>query len=187
MPEILSLGFENTGFTLFPRCRFLSILNLILKLIDYEGSCKMGVPEDKQKNLTAFQSGPLEDLTIQDGLIISAVYAVHADTEKCNQIKGLAQKHPLFVEKSEDTSARVNKFTNLMQGGQSLKAVEAVTRSLKPAHRKQAFEFALEATLADGVFTEKKKKTFLTLATKLALDNEFVDHKLATIQDKSDR
>ena len=74
-----------------------------------------------------------------------------------------------------------------MQGHQSLEAVEAVTRNLKPAHRKQAFEFALEAALADGVFTEKKKKTFLTLATKLALDNEFVDHKLATIQDKSDR
>ena len=147
----------------------------------------MGAPEDKQNNLTAFQSGPLEDLTIQDGLIISAVYAVHADTEKCNQIKGLAQKHPLFVEKSKDTSSRVNKFTNLMQGGQSLKAVEAVTRSLKPAHRKQAFEFALEAALVDGVFTEKKKKTFLTLATKLALDNEFVDHKLATIQDKTGR
>jgi hypothetical protein len=74
-----------------------------------------------------------------------------------------------------------------MQGGQSLKAVEAVTRSLNPAHRKQAFEFALEAALVDGVFTEKKKKTFLTLATKLALDNEIVDHKLATIQDKAGR
>ena len=147
----------------------------------------MGAPEDKQNNLTAFQSGPLEDLTIQEGLIVSAVYAVHADTEKCNKIKGLAQKHPLFVEKSEDTSSRVNKFTNLMQGSQSLKAVEAVTRSLKPAHRKQAFEFALEAALADGVFTEKKKKTLQTLASKLALDTQFVDQMLATIQDKSGR
>ena len=147
----------------------------------------MDTPEDKQNNLTAFQSGPLEDLTIQDGLIISAVYAVQADTEKCNQIKDLAQKHSLFVEKPEDTSTRVNKFTNLMQGGHPLKAVEAVTRSLKPAHRKQAFEFALEAALVDGVFTQKKKKTLQSLATKLALDNEFVDQKLATIQDKSGR
>lgn len=147
----------------------------------------MGAPEDNQNNLTAFQSSPLEDLTIQDGLIISAVYAVHADTEKCNKIKILAQKHPSFFEKSEDTSSRVNKFTNLMQSGQSLQAVEAVTRSLKPVHRKQAFEFALEAALVDGVFTEKKKKTLQTLATKLAIDNEFVEQKLATIQDKSGR
>jgi hypothetical protein len=147
----------------------------------------MGASEIKQNNSTAFQSGPLEDLTIQDGLIISAVYAVQADTEKCNQLKELAQKHPLFVEQPENTSARVNKFTNLMQGDRSLEAIEAVTRSLKPVQRKQAFEFALEAALADAVFTEKKKKILQTLATKLALDNEFVDQKLATIQDKSGR
>lgn len=144
----------------------------------------MGASEDKQNNSTAFQSGPLEDLTIQDGLIISAVYAVQSETEKCNQLKELAQKHPLFVEQPENTSARVNKFTNLMQGGKSLEAIEAVTRSLKPAHRKQAFEFAMEAALVDTVFTEKKKKIFQTLATKLALDTEFVDQKLAAIQDK---
>jgi hypothetical protein len=148
---------------------------------------KMGAPENKQNDLASFQSGPLEDLTIQDGLIISAVYAVQSDTEKCNQLKKLAQKHPLFVEKSENTSARVNKFANLMQAGQSLKAVEAVARSLEPAHRKQAFEFALEAVLADAVFTEKKEKILQMLATKLALDNEFVDQKLATIQDKTGR
>jgi len=144
----------------------------------------MGASEDKQNNSTAFQSGPLEDLTIQDGLIISAVYAVQSETEKCNQLKELAQKHPLFVEQPENTSARVNKFTNLMQGGKSIEAIEAVTRSLKPAHRKQAFEFAMEAALVDTVFTEKKEKIFQTLATKLALDTEFVDQKLAAIQDK---
>lgn len=147
----------------------------------------MGAPEDKQNNLTAFQSGPLENLTIQDGLIISAVYAVQADTEKCNRIKVLAQKHPLFVENPQETSFRVNKFTNSMQSNQSLKAIEAVARSLKPAHLKQAFEFALEAVLADEVFTENEKKILQTLATKLAIDNEFADQKLATIQDKSGR
>ena len=74
-----------------------------------------------------------------------------------------------------------------MQSGKSLKAVEAVTRDLKPEHRKQAFAFALEAALTDEVLTGKKKKTLQTLATKLALYNEFVDQKLATIQDKTGR
>jgi hypothetical protein len=145
----------------------------------------MGAPEDKQDNLAAFQSGPLEDLTIQNALIISAVYAVQADPEKCKRISALAQKHSLFVEKPEDTSARVNRYANLMQGEQSLKAVEAATRDLKPEHRKQAFAFALEAALTDEVLTGKKKKTLQTLAAKLALDNEFVDQKLAAIQGKA--
>ena len=147
----------------------------------------MGAHDDKQNDLAAFTPDPLEDLTIQDALIISAVYAVQADPKKCKRIITLAQKHSLFVEKPEDTSARVNKYANLMQSGKSLKAVEAVTRDLKPEHRKQAFAFALEAALTDEVLTGKKKKTLQTLATKLALYNEFVDQKLATIQDKTGR
>jgi hypothetical protein len=97
----------------------------------------------------------------------------------------LAQNHSLFVEEPENTSARVNKYANLMQGGQPLKAVEAVTRDLKTKHRKQAFAFALEAALTDGVLTEKKQKILQTLATTLAIDNEFVDQKLAAIKGKA--
>jgi len=146
----------------------------------------MGTPEDMQDELAAFESGPLEDLTIQDALIISAVYAVNADVEKCKRISALAQKHPLFIEQPENTSTRVNKFANLMQGGQSLKAVEAVTRDLKPEHRKQAFEFATAAVLADSELTNEKKKILHTLATKLAIDNAFVNQKLSKNIDNTD-
>lgn len=145
----------------------------------------METSEYGKGNLTGFQSGPLEDLTIQDALIISAVYAVEADSKKCDRISALAQKHALFVEKPEDTSSRVNKFTNLMQVRQPLMAIEAAARDLKPEHRKQAFEFAVAVALADEVLTEKKKKTLQTLATKLALDNEFVDQKLANFKSKA--
>jgi hypothetical protein len=140
---------------------------------------------EKQFDFMAFTPDPLEDLTIQDALIISAVHAVQADPKKCKRISTLAQKHPLFVEKPENTAARVNKYVNLMQGGKSVKAVEAVTNYLNPEHRQQAFEFASEAALEDKELTNDKKKTLTKLAIKLALDNEFVEQKLATIQDKS--
>ena len=139
--------------------------------------------EDKQNELATFQSGPLENLTIQDALIISALFAVEADLEKLKRISEFAQKHPLFVEKSEDTSARVNKFANLMQGDQSLKAVEAATRALKPKHRQQAFEFAIKAALADKRPLEKKKKLLQMLAAKLELEDGFVGQKLAKIKE----
>jgi uncharacterized tellurite resistance protein B-like protein len=141
--------------------------------------------ESKQNEMASFTPDPLKDLTIQDALIISAVYAVHANERKCEQIGTLAQKHPLFVEEPENTFARVNKYTNLMQRGDSSEAVEAVTRELKPAQRKQAFEFAIEAALADEALTEKKKQTLQTLADKLHLDKEFVDRALAHMPNKN--
>ena len=147
----------------------------------------MGASEDKQDDLAAFQPDPLEKLTIQDALVISGLYAVEADTEKSEQIKALAQKHPLFAENPDDTAARVNKFTNLMQAGQTLKAVEAAARDLKTEHRQLAFAFAAEAALTGEVLTDEKEKILQTLAIKLALDKEYVDRKLAEMQRKAGR
>lgn len=142
---------------------------------------------EKEADFTAFTPDPLKDLTVQDALIISAVYAVEANAEKSKRISTLAQNHPLFIEEPQNTTARVNKYVNLMQAGKSLKAVEAVTNYLNPEHRQQAFEFAIEATLEDEDLTEIKKKTLRTLANKLDLDNDFVIQKLADIQYKSVR
>jgi hypothetical protein len=142
---------------------------------------EMGI-ESNLNEMAAYTPDPLKDLTVQDALIISAVYAVDAKTEKCKQIVAKAQNNPLFAEEAENTSARVNKYTNLMQGGNALKAVEAVTHHLEPQHRKQAFEFAMGAALTGEALTEDKKKTLRTLGEKLALDNQFVDQKLAAVE-----
>ena len=57
-----------------------------------KGSVKMGTHDHTQNDLAAFTPDPLEDLTIQDALIISAVYAAHANVGKCKLIGTLAQK-----------------------------------------------------------------------------------------------
>ena len=144
----------------------------------------MGI-KSSQNELSAFTPDPLKDLTVQDALIISAVYAVYAETDKCKHIGELAQHHPLFVEEPENTSARVNKYTNLMQGGNALKAVEAVRHHLKPEHCKQAFEFALEAALAGEALIEDKQNRLRALGKKLALDNRYLDRKLASVHQKT--
>ncbi|MGD1970001.1 MAG: hypothetical protein PVG52_02720 [Desulfobacterales bacterium] len=146
----------------------------------------MSTHNGAQNELASFTPDPLQDLTIQDAFIISAVYAVRGNEEKCEKIGSLAQKHPLFVEKQEHTAARVNKYTNLMHSENSLQAVEAVARDLKPEQRKQAFEFAIEAALADEALTEKKKQTLQTLADKLDLDRKFVGRTLANMPHKND-
>lgn len=136
---------------------------------------------EKQDDAMAFTPDPLKDLTIQDALIISAVHAVQADPGKCKRISRLAQKHPLFVEDPESTTARVNKYVNLMQGGKTLQAVEAVTDCINPEQRQQAFEFAAKAAVDDNDLTNDKKQILQELADRLALDDHFVDRKLAKI------
>ena len=144
----------------------------------------MGI-KSSQNEYAAFTPDPLKDLTVQDALIISAVYAVRVETDKCKHIGALAQHHPLFVEEPENTAARVNKYTNLMQGGNALKAIDAVRHHLEPEHCKQAFEFAVEAALADEALTEDKQKTLRTLGEKLALDNQYLNRKLASVDQKT--
>lgn len=43
----------------------------------------------------------------------------------------------------------------------------------------------MEAALAGEALTEDKKKMLLTLGGKLALDTEFVDRKLASVDQKT--
>ena len=140
---------------------------------------------EKQDGFTVYPPAPLKVLTIKDALIVSAVHSVQADPEKCNRISRMAQKHPLFDEAPENTTTRVNKYMNLMQGGKTMQAIEAVTNYLNPEHRLQAFEFAADAALEDNELSKDKKKNLQTLAATLALDSEFVEHKLAKIQNKS--
>jgi hypothetical protein len=160
-------------------------LNFFAESTMMKGSAKMSTRNVKPIDSVSFTPDPLEDLTIQDAFIISAVYSVHASKDKCKHIGSLAQKHPLFVEEQEQTAARVNKYTILMDNGNSVQAVEAVARDLKPEQRKQAFEFAIEAALVDGALTERKKQTLRTLADKLDLDKEIVNLTLANIPNKT--
>lgn len=143
----------------------------------------MGASEEKHDELEAFEPAPLENLTVQDALIFSAVYSAQADSEKCEKIRALAEKHPLFDEKPEDTLARVNKFTNWMQAGQDPTINEALSLlgKLKPEQRKQAFEFAIQAALMDSKLTEEKEKILRALAVKLNLDDDFINRQLANV------
>jgi hypothetical protein len=136
-------------------------------------------PYDKKR--LGFAAFKPDRFTIQDALIISALYVVQTDLKKCQQIKFLAKSHPLFDEKPKETSARVNKFTNWMQGKESLKAVEAAAHSLKPQQRRLAFEFAVAAALIDNVLTDKMKSNLHALAFELAIDDEFFRQQLTKI------
>jgi hypothetical protein len=137
----------------------------------------MTLSNETKNEMAAYQSGPFEDLTIQEALTIIAVYAAQIDPKKCEddvkRIAATADRLPEFVAKKESITSFVNKFINSMQGMDSQKAVEIASNGLTMELRKTAFKLAAEVALPDKVLTDKKKSVLDSLETKLSISSEF--------------
>ena len=143
----------------------------------------MSLTDDYKKELAAYQSGPFEDLTVQDALAIISVYAIQMDLEDSQEdikrIEGVLEKCEFCVEKKEGIFSRINNFANRMQAIDPLKAVEIAVKILKPEIRETAFELATEVAMPDHVLTDERKEALDTLATKLSIGEEFVKKTIA--------
>ncbi len=137
----------------------------------------MTLSNETKKEMAAYQSGPFEDLTIQEALTIITVYAAQMDPKKCQddvkRIVATAERFPEFVAKKESIFSFVNKFINSMQAIDSQKAVEIAANGLTTEMRKTAFKLAAEVALPDKVLTDKKKSVLDSLETKLSISSEF--------------
>ena len=121
----------------------------------------MSLADDAKKEIAAYQSAPLEDLTIQDALVIIAVYAAQIDPEDCRdgiqRIGGVLEKCEFCVEKKEGIFSRINKFANTMQAIDPLKVVDIAAKILKPEVRETAFELSAEVAMPDKVLTDQNR------------------------------
>jgi hypothetical protein len=137
----------------------------------------MSLSNETKKEMAAYQSGPFEDLTIQEALTIIAVYAAQIDPKKCKddvkRIVATAAHLPEFVAKKESITSFVNKFINSMQAMDSQKAVEIASNELTMELRKTAFKLAAEVALPDKVLTDQKKAVLDNLEKKLSISSEF--------------
>ena len=137
----------------------------------------MTLSNETKKGLAAYQSGPFENLTIQEALTIVAVYAAQIDPKKCEddvkRIVATVDRFPEFVAKKESITSFVNKFINSMQAMDSQKAVEIAVNGLTPELRKTAFKLAAEVAWPDKVLADEKKSVLDSLETKLAISSKF--------------
>jgi hypothetical protein len=138
----------------------------------------MTLSDKTKKEMAAYQSGPFEDLTVQDALTIIAVFAAQMVPDHCEEdvrrIGAITENLPEFVETKENILKCINKFVNSMLVAEDhLKAVEIAKDALTPELRKTAFELAVEVALPDKVLTVEKKAVLDTLETKLSIDSEF--------------
>jgi hypothetical protein len=139
----------------------------------------MATNDTLDKELAAYQSGPFEDVKLQEALTIIAVYAAQMDYQHCEadvkRIEAILERHPLFVARRKEIFSLINKYVNEMEVGDPYKALKIAADALAPEHKKAAFELAAEVALPNKKLTDKKRKMFDTLKDRLPISNEVAE------------
>jgi hypothetical protein len=118
---------------------------------------------------------PWENLSLQDALIIIAMYAIQLDPaakdgQKVRRIAELAKEHPLFSEESGDIVARIHRVAKSTDMADLSHVVDQAVKSLTLKLRQTAFEWAAELAVDKGSLPEEKQEIVDQLRTKLYID-----------------
>ena len=131
---------------------------------------------DKVKDISEISgTKPWENLSLQDALIIIAMYATQLDPaakdkKKVRRIADLAKEHPLFSEKSADVVARIHRLVESSDMADLDQAVDQAVKSLTLKLRQTAFEWAAELAAGSGSLPEENQEIMEQLRTKLFID-----------------
>ena len=118
---------------------------------------------------------PWKNLSLQDALIIIAMYAAQVDIgakddEMAKRIAVLAKQHSLFSDETDDVLARISRLAD-SPGIQDLPhAVDRSTKSLTSKLRRTAFAWSVELAVDNGILPDEKQRRIEQLRTKLLID-----------------
>ena len=139
----------------------------------------MAKSDTMEKEMAAFQAGPLDDVKIQEALTIIAVYAAQMNYQNCEadvkRIEAILEPHDLFVARKKEIFSLINKFVNEMGVRDPHKALELAAKALTPDQKKTAFELAVKVALPDKNLTAEKRKMLDTLKDRLSISTDFVE------------
>jgi hypothetical protein len=140
---------------------------------------KMAETDTLDKEMAAYQAGPLDDVKIQEALTIIAVYAAQMDHQNCEadvkRIEAILESHHLFVARKKEIFSLINKYVNEMGLRDPHKALEIAADALTPEQKKTAFELAVKVALPDKNLTAEKRKMLDMLKDRLSISTDFVE------------
>jgi len=147
----------------------------------------MAETDTLDKEMAAYQAGPLDDIKVQEALTIIAVYAAQMDHQNCEadvkRIEAILESHDLFVARKKEIFSLINKFVNEMEVRGPNKGLKVAVDALAPEQKKAAFELAVGVALSDKKLTDEKKKMLDTLKDRLSISNELAEE---VIKNKTD-
>jgi hypothetical protein len=139
----------------------------------------MAETDTLDKEMAAYQAGPLDDVKIQEALTIIAVYAAQMDHQNCEadvkRIEAILESHHLFVARKKEIFSLINKYVNEMGLRDPHKALEIAADALTPEQKKTAFELAVKVALPDKNLTAEKRKMLDMLKDRLSISTDFVE------------
>ena len=139
----------------------------------------MAITDTLDREMAAYQAGPLDDVKIQEALTIIAVYAAQMDHQNCEadvkRIEAILESHHLFVARKKEIFSLINKYVNEMEVRDPHKVMELAADALTPEQKKTAFELAMEVALTDKNLTAEKRKMLDTLKDRLSISTDFVE------------
>jgi len=133
---------------------------------------------------------PWKNLSLQDALIIIAMYAAQVDIgakdgEKAKRIADLAKQHSLFSDKTDDVVARIFRLADSPGTRDLPQAVDRSIRSLTLKLRRTAFEWAVELAVDNGILPAKKQNLIEQIRTKLLIDTHTANSIINEVIEKS--
>lgn len=123
----------------------------------------MGLNDEYIEEIETYKENLIGDLTVNDALILVAVCAVKEKVPENNHLNDakriaiLAQSHPIFSDLADSIEPSINKFMNMIDTMDVVKAVETAARVLKPELKETTFNWVTEIIMPDGVLTEKRR------------------------------
>jgi hypothetical protein len=149
------------------------------------GAIEMDAKGKAEKEVAAYEKGPLEDLTVQDAMTIIAICTAQIDPEDCegdiDRIKNIIEKYPPFAE-TKDIVSRINLYINTMRSVTPLHALDQARMALNPEQKQIAFEIAARVVISDNTLTEEGKRILHTITSKLPVDGRFAKKTIENVK-----
>ena len=137
----------------------------------------MGDSEMSDTEKMLFQTGPFDDLTVQDSFAIIILYVARLNPEDCEEdidrIVAILNSDTSFPEGHLITRDIINKFQNYMEKVNPLNAVERAASVLTPELRQEAFIIA--AHIRKAIQEIRSAKILEGLATILSIEKDLVE------------
>ena len=130
----------------------------------------------KERKPAVYQTGPFDDVQLQEALIIIAIYAAQMDYKDCKEdvkrIEELLEHHPLFVARRKEIVALINKYVNELEVGDPDKALSIAADVLTPEQKMAGFELAVDVALQKKSLTDREERMLAALRSQLSISDD---------------